>query len=138
MTLYEAHSAHLLSVTAVNALVAGTPDRIYPLVIPQKVPRGSQITPCIVFTTIAVERQVMYCGTDGLIRTRCSLDSYASTYAEARELADAVRQGLLDFKGLLGGVLSVSAASLETDFDLQDPDPGLYRVSQSWSIWHVE
>lgn len=140
MTLYSAMYEHMLANTAMNALIANPPNnnRFYPLVIPQKNKGGEAATPCVVFTTIAVARQVTYCGTNDLVRSRITLDYYATTYAMARTLADAGRQALLDYKGLLGGVVSVRAASLETDFDVQDPDPGLYRVSQSWSIWHEE
>lgn len=138
MSLYDAVYEHLLQNTATAAYLAGTPNRVFPLVIPQTQPRGAPKVPCVVFTTIAVERQQKYCGTDGLVRARVTLDYYAKTYGEATQLAAAGRHALLDYNGMLGGVVFVRHASLDTELDVLDPEPGLYRVSQSWSIWHVE
>jgi hypothetical protein len=138
MSLYDAIYAHLLQETSTATHFAGSPNRIFPLVIPQTQPRGAQKMPCVVFTTIAVERQQKYCGTDGLVRARVTLDYYAKTYGEVTEIAAAGRHALLDYKGLLGGVVFVRHASLDTELDVLDPEPGLYRVSQSWSFWHVE
>lgn len=124
--------------TNTSAYLAGTPDRVYPMVIPQKVPRGAPQIPCIVYALRNVERQVTYCATSGLVRSTMQLDCYSSDYSEAKLLARAVYDVLQDFKGLLGGTIDVRAASLETEFDIQDFEPGLYRVSQSWVFWHVE
>lgn len=120
------------------ALLAGPPNRIYPVVIPQKVPRGAQVTPCVVYELRAVARQTAYCGTSGLVRSLMQLDSYAEDYNVAKQVAQAVREVLTDYRGLLGGTVDVRAATLETEFDVQDFEPGLYRVSQSWAFWHVE
>ena len=116
----------------------GAPDRIYPLVIPQKVPRGVQTVPCVVYQETAVERQLTYCGTSGLVRSRMALDIYATSYDQCKLLAAAVRNALQDFNGLLGGIVDVRNAILETELELQDIEPGLYRVTQSWAFWHVE
>lgn len=116
----------------------GQPDRVFPLVIPQKVPRGWRTLPCTVYQETATERQLTYCGTSGLVRSRLSLDHYATTFDEVKMLADAVRQTLQDFEGLLGGIVDVRNATLETELELQDIEPGLYRVTQSWAFWHVE
>jgi hypothetical protein len=120
------------------AYLAGTPNRVYPLVIPQKVPRGAPQTPCVVYETDGIDRQVTYCGTSGLSRTSMKIDCYAEDYNTAKQVAQAVREVLLDFRGLLGGTVEVRHAALETEFDLQDIEPGLYRISQSWTIWHEE
>lgn len=120
------------------ALLAGTPNRIYPLVIPQKVPRGAAQTPCVVYETSNVERQTTYCGVSGLVRTTMRLDCYAEDYNTSKQVAQAVRLVLSDFRGMLGGTVDVRHAALETEFDVQDFEPGLYRVSQTWAIWHVE
>lgn len=127
--------------TATAAYLAGengAPNRIYPIVIPQKVPRGAQVTPCVCYETRAVDRQVTYCGTSGLVRTTMQLECYASDYNTVKEVARAVREVLSDFRGMLGGTVDVRAATLETEFDVQDFEPGLYRVSQSWAFWHAE
>src|SRR5512138_859594 len=111
--------------------VNSAPNRIYPIVIPQKVPRGAQVTPCVVYETRAVDRQVTYCGVSGLVRTTLQLDVYAEDYNTVKEVARAVREVLADYRGLLGGTVDTRHASLETEFDINDFEPGLYRVSQT-------
>ena len=141
MNLGDGLKAELVASTATAAYLAGVggaPDRVYPLVIPQKKPQGFSQIPAVVYARNSVERQLLYCGTSGLVRTRVSLDCYDDTYAGAQELAAAVRETLQDFQGLLGAIVDVRNASLETEIDLQDIEPGLYRVSQSWAFWHVE
>lgn len=36
------------------------------------------------------------------------------------------------------GSVKVKDAFLVNEFDLDDPEPGLYRRSQSWRFWYVE
>lgn len=118
--------------------VGGAHDRIYPVVIPQKMPRGAQVTPCVVYETQSVDRQVTYCGVSGLVRTMMQISCYAANYNEVKEVAQAVREVLSDFRGMLGGTVDTRHASLETEFDINDFEPGLFRVQQTWAIWHVE
>lgn len=134
MRLHEAVKSHLVSDVAFQALTNG---RVYYLVIPQTTTQSARI-PCVVYSRRGVQRQVTYCGTSGLIRTDVALDSYAVTLAAAYDVAAAVKAALIDFSGLLGGGVQVQAASLEAEFDLEDIEPGLYRVSQSWTFWHSE
>ena len=128
----------LVSNTGTNAYIGGTPNRVFPLVVPQKVPNGVTTMPCVVYETGDVQRGVSYCGTDRLVRTMMRIDCYSTEYDEVKELAQAVRHALIDYRGSLGGIVDVRAANLETEFDLQDFEPGLFRVSQSWVFWHVE
>lgn len=136
--LHEGLVAELSTSTVTATYLDGDPVRVYPIVIPQKKPRGPAQTPCVVYETRDVRRQTTYCETGGLVRTTMQLDCYATDYNEAKRLAEAVREALSDFRGLLGGTVQVRAATLETEFDLQDIEPGLFRVSQSWVFWHVE
>lgn len=133
-TLHEMIKAHLAADTLVASLIS---DRFYFVIIPQAT-KGELRMPCVVFNRNGVDRQVRYCGTDGMIRTSVTLDCYALRYTSARSVAQAVRESLIDFRGLLGGSLHVSATSLVNEFDLVDIEPGLFRVSQSWDFWHSE
>jgi hypothetical protein len=136
MLLHQAIKQHLEADTSVETLMGG---RFFYGVIPQKITTdGASRVPCVVYERRGVNRQVTYCGTNDLIQTLVTLDVYALTYSAARELATGVRRSLIDFRGLLSGVVSVRAASLDTEFDLQDMEPGLFRVSQSWTFWHEE
>lgn len=135
MLLHEAIKVHLEADTSVSPLME---RRFFFIIIPQKIPGGELRQGCVVYNRSGVERQVTYCGTSGLIKTMSTLDTYSLSYTAARALAAEVRRSLIDFRGLLGGVLSVRAASLENEFDVQDIEPGLFRVSQSWTFWHEE
>lgn len=136
MLLHQAIKEHLEADTSVAALMG---SRFFYGVVPQKITTdGTSRMPCVVYERRGVNRQVRYCGTDGVIQTLVTLDIYALTYTAARELANEVRRSLIDFQGMLSGVVSVRAATLETEFDLQDMEPGLFRVSQSWNFWHEE
>jgi Protein of unknown function (DUF3168) len=134
MLLHEALKSHLQSDTSVESLLGG---RFYYIIVPQAYV-GAERMPCVVFNRSGVERQVRYCGTDGMIRTSITLDCYALRYTSARALAAEVRKSLIDFRGLLAGSLRVSATSLINEFDLIDIEPGLFRISQTWDFWHTE
>jgi hypothetical protein len=133
----EAVYQHLAATASVAALV-GT--RIHPLVIPQRIAATSQRVPAVVYSISGVDRAVSYCGTDRLVRSTLGIDCYAAGYDAARELATAVRTALVDFSGPMGSstVVPVRTCNIETEFDLMDIEPGLYRVSQQWTIWHEE
>lgn len=131
--------AHLAADSAVFELVDGNGyTRIHPQIIPQAVPGTVDRVPALVYTITAVDRQVAFCGTRGTVAATVELNSYATTYAQVRELADAVRRALIDYRGDMGGVVQVSACSLDAEFETQDIEPGLYRVVQSWLIWYKE
>jgi hypothetical protein len=117
---------------------APNPDRVYPLIMPQKKPNGPAQVPAVVYGQANTDRQALYCGTSGTVATRLTLDSYAIDYDEVHDLAKAVKDVLQDFRGLLGGIVRVKDAKLENEIDLPDVDPGLFRVSQSWVFWHLE
>lgn len=133
--------ARLASHSAVSALVADavspTTYRIYPLVIPQRVQGEAAQQPSIVYAKDAVDRQVLLVGTNNVVRASFQLDCYAVRHVDALSLAAAVRTALLDYAGVSAGVV-IRASSLENEFSTVDPEPGLYRVVQSWSIWHEE
>lgn len=139
--LHEGLAAELISNTAVATFVV-TPGaayaRVFPLVIPQKKPNGDAQVPAVVYSQISVEHQVTYCGTTGVARTIMRIDSYAKTYNEAKQLGAAVKAALIDYRGRLGNLVDLRAASLESELDLHDFEPGLYRVSQTWVFWHKD
>lgn len=125
--------AHLSADAGVAALAG---SRIYPLVIPQQSFREDSRQPCVVYSRDGAQRQKLFGGTSDMVSSAFTIDSYAPTLAAAQALADAVRVALLDFSGVMGAT-TVRAVFLENEFELADLEPGLYRVSQSWTIWHV-
>lgn len=129
MSLEQSLRDYILADTAVAAIV-GT--RMYPLVIPQS---GKQ--PCLVYAKQGRERQQLFCGEDGLKRTTVVIDCYAKIYDDAVGLANAVSAALRDFSGAMGAT-RVPRIFLDAEIDLSDMEPGLYRQSQTWIVWHRE
>lgn len=129
MILEESLFSFLSSDTAVGAMVE---DRIYGLIQPQK---GLQ--PCIVYSRIATDRTRTLCATDSKVRATLLVDCYDKTYLGAKRLAEVVRHTLIDFSGDMAGT-HVSTVSLDTEVDLDDPEPGLYCVTHTYFIWFTE
>lgn len=133
--------ARLTAVSGVASLVAEDTSpvryRIYPLLIPQQVDGDVTRYPCVVYAKDGVERQVTLTGTDSVVRASFQIDCCAQTFAGSLALASAVFAALKDYAGTSGGV-EIKAFSLENEFSVFDPEPGLFRVSQFWSIWFVE
>jgi hypothetical protein len=111
--------------------------RIYPLVIPQHEDGDTSYMPCVVYTKIGTSRGVTKSGTDTLVNGTYQIDCYATTYLAAAQLANAVRNGVIDHRGTVGSHY-FATMNLENEYAVEDPDPGLYRISQTWSVWYVE
>jgi hypothetical protein len=121
---------HLSDDDAISAIAA---DRIYPLLRPERDP-----TPALIYTQTAGVDDVTLCGQSGLSNKLFQLDSYAKSYSLAHQLADAVKARLAGFQGIMGDTAGTDIASiaLESESDLDDPEPGLFRVLQIFNIWH--
>lgn len=128
----------LVSYLRANAAVAAmVGERVYPLMIPQHVYQEATKQPCLVYQRISTGRQPLFCATDDTIRTIYQVSCYAKTYMAAKLLGDAVRDALMDFTGIMDGT-DVKKILSSSEQDLDDPEPGLYRVLQTWTIWFVE
>lgn len=122
----------LFSLLSSDPTVAGfVQSRIFPLVIPLEVFDGASTKPCIVYQQVTADRQQKFCGTDTLITASFDLHAYARGYDQARELADAVITALNDYRGAV-----IKHIFLESEIDLHDIDPGLYRVTMVFTIWY--
>lgn len=126
--------SHLRADADVAALVG---ERVFPLMIPQHAYDEATKLPCLVYQRVGTQRLPLFCATDSTVRTNYLVSSYARSYIKAKELADAVRGALIDFTGIMYGV-DVKKILSESEQDLDDPEPGLYRVLQTWTIWFVE
>lgn len=125
---------YLSNVAPVRALIedSATFVRMYPLVIPD----GGK-GPCVVYRFSGFDRTQTDCGTIKLATCDVQLDAYASTYAEVLRLKKAIFDALNDFVGMMGSV-EVRRTTLQTETDLEEPEPGLLRRLQSWELWYVE
>ena len=137
--IQEGLYALLAADSAVSALVG---PRIYPLVINAQDYTEATKQPCLVYSFDSKVRQVRYSGTDTLVQGFFTVDSYARTYAGAQALAAAVRDALIDYSGTMLGNGSPQSSNvvqkiyIESERDLMDPEPGLYRVMQQYTIWY--
>jgi len=109
------------------ALIAG---RVYGLIAPQNI-----VTPFVVFTKITDVADGGYCAHDPMVESLFQFDSYAKTYQLSLQVAAAVRDALIDFRGPMGGA-HVGSIRQQGEIQLLDPEPGLFRVSTTLFIWH--
>jgi len=123
--------AHLSADAGVSSLAA---SRIFPL----RVPQGQSIGDgAVVYQRVGSTRGHTTCATDRLVQGSFQIDAYAKTYIKAISLARALRVALIDHTGPMGDT-HVDRVFLETEFDTDDPEPGLYRVSATYTIWYLE
>lgn len=127
--LEESLKSFLTGDADVGALIA---NRMYGMIRPENDP-----TPSIVYSRATTLRSQTMCKTDPKVRATMTVDCLAKTYLGAKKLARATGKALIDFAGDMYGT-RVSTVILESEIDLDDPDPGLYRVSQTYLIWFVE
>lgn len=122
--------------TYLTAVGSGVRDlvstRVYPMLAAQ-----NGATPFVVYQRIGAERHVTSCGQANLTSAFIQIDSYAREYGDAKALAHAVQERIANFHGTMGSV-EVKKAFLTTELDLLDVEPGLYRVSQTYTVWFVE
>lgn len=110
-------------------------DRVYPNVIPQQVFDAASKRPCLVYRREGLEQTSNVCATELLQKSVFSIDCYARTYEAADMLATAVKAAFESVAGIMAGV-AVNRVFLDDEFDLDDPDPGLFRSHLVFSIWH--
>lgn len=121
--------AYLLGQPSVAALVAA---RIYGLMRPV-----AAVLPNVTLQRATTQRQVLFCGTDRLVDCGMQVDCFSTSGEEAWGVARAMRLLLRDFTGFMGGTY-VDHCTLTNEFPMIDPDPGVIRVTQLYSIWYVE
>lgn len=134
----------LLSSDADLSAVIGT--RIFPDIIPQQAFNEATKNPCLTYTMQGIDRQKTTCGTDAHVRGALAIDCYAKNKKLVKSVSKLVRDALLDQRGLFpidgssppAGTVFISQVSLDSEFDLVDIEPGLFRVSLGFSVWHTE
>ena len=133
--MIEAAIVEVLSNSGPWAAFAGA--RIYPLLIPEHAEGQAPKFPCAVYQRSGTQRAFRSCDPDALVRAQIQIDVYALSYGEAKLGADLARAALLDFTGEASG-MHIDGVSLESELDALDPEPGLYRVSQTYDVRFLE
>ena len=105
-------------------------SRVYPR-LPQEVK-----FPAIRYQRISTSRQHSLDATVGVTDATVQVDCMATSYSQAKTLADSVRTILHGYSGVWG-TLQVRHLTLETenDFSEQDGDRITHWVSQRYRIW---
>lgn len=112
-----------------------------------KIPQGSKM-PASVMQRSGGPRSYMACGVDGTYPVSMQLDHYALAWKEMAVLARAWFNALnphpspypihMGTGNSPDDSVKVKAARLDNEFDLDDPEPGLMRRTQLWTIWVYE
>jgi hypothetical protein len=111
------------TVLTADVTVAGlVAARVYPLLMPQGV-----TMPAISYQRVATALNNDLEGTQNHEWVRVQVDCWASTYAQAKTLAAAVRTGMRTTP-LYGQLL--------LELDDYDSDEKLYRVIQDFNVWN--
>jgi phage tail protein X len=105
------------------ALAALVSTRIYPLQFPQGV-----TVPALTYERISTERQYSLTGYSGIEQVGLQVMVLASTYAQARQVSDAVvsaMEGAAAFQALL-----------DTGIDIYQDEVGQYGTILDFGVWH--
>lgn len=82
-------------------------------------------------------RESTLCGRNSLVEGSYQIDIYARDAVPMVNAARAIRRAMLDDIDVRGSA-GIRRVLLENDFDSVDPDPGLNRRTQIYSVWYVE
>jgi len=137
MSLKDDFYSYLSGLPAINAVFAdsGSPTvtRGYPQVLPQR-----PSYPAFTYQVVGRARYpLMNATTDDVMRSSVNVDVYAKTSVDVETGSAAIRAALKDFRGAMGAT-QVERLLLENEIDLTDVEPGLFRNSMSFTIWHEE
>lgn len=101
-------------------------NKIFALHIPQ----GTKL-PCVSFQRISGNPANTLLGYSGLEQIELQVDAWATTYAQAKSVAKAIREAI-PTQG------SLWAAHLRRDVDLYEEGTEYYRVMMNYTVWFLE
>lgn len=91
--------------------------------------------PVVIYTKVSSDRKRDLSGKARLAITRMQLDCYSGEYEEAKTISRLIIEDFDSFKGIVAGV-NVLACWVDSEEDIYEGDPGLYRTSMDFMIWH--
>ena len=122
------------SIRAIVALSSASPRKasIYPYFLPQ-----SHIGfPALTYSMDDDLEQTLIDGTSTMKEAILSVDCWAYDYIRAHDLADAVKDEMVDYTGTFGSS-TVNHCRKERELDLYEPDTKVYRVSLQFRVAYV-
>lgn len=123
---------YLLTIPTITNVVN---DRIYGILRQQ-----SQDLPALLIQRVSTQRQRRFCptSTSDLVSADLQVDSYAMGGDAGWALARATRKTLIEFHAAMMGDVYVDEVILSNEFPLNDPDPGVIRITQLYNFWYQE
>jgi len=133
MLIEEAIFSHLTASGTEAEALAG--DRCYPQELPQQ-----PTYPAYTYRRVSTQRYMAHDGPGDLGKPRFQFDCYGASYGQAKQLANAIRQDLNGFNGLLGGQVQANIHFLNEidDFASEATRSGVHRVAVDFLIIHKE
>jgi hypothetical protein len=128
-TIGEALYSRLTTFAALSALIGA---RVYP----GRLPVGATL-PAVTYQRVSGRHEYAQTGPAGLARPRFQLDAWATTYAQADQVAAQVRAALSGYTGTVLGV-PINGAFLDTEMDLWDAATETWHHTTDVFIWHAE
>lgn len=128
----------LRSAMTADATVSGLiGSRVYPVLAP-----ATAALPFVTWRRAGVQREQTLGSPMGTPRVSVEYSIYGTTYENARQIADAMRQ-VLDGYGGTSGTTTVRQTSLENEVDdfvqLAGADlPPVYQITQTYDVWWQE
>lgn len=120
-----------------DALIGLLGSRVYPEVVPQ-----DTALPAVYYTQIAGPRQHTLGSSDNMVPSRWQFTVVGRTYAELREISNAIRLRFDSFSGIVGDVV-IQCSHMIDENDLTDIRPGTdklrrYTKAIDFNIWYNE
>lgn len=123
--------AFLLGDVALSAAVGGS--RIYPVVLPQ-----GAVLPAVTYLEVSAARpHASPQGPLGHAGSRIQVDTWATTYAGALDLAELIRKRLDGYRGPAGAEM-IQGAFLDGSREFYEDVPRQWRVSRDYIVWYRE
>lgn len=122
--------AYLTSVSEVTALAG---QRIYS----QRAPDGARGL-YVVYQRSGRAGESTFCAPDDLVGGDYQVDVYGRDDQAVVTLARAIRRAMVETRVAQMGAVAVKKVFLVNDFDSVDPDPGLCRRTQLYTVWYAE
>jgi len=132
MQIEQAVLTELLADSGVTDLVG---ERIYYVKAPQDVGK-----PYVVFFKASAPREYSHDGASRLARPRFQFSCFATTYYEAKQIAEAIRAAIEAFSGTMGGDGGVEVGSCVclNESDIYEENTQLFHLAIDYLIWHKE
>lgn len=130
MSMLSALASHLLSDTAVSALVGA---RVYPERLPESTSATPNTMPLITYQLIDEPLRMSY-QNNVIFRARVQVDAWGGSYKSAQNVATAVFQCLQGYSGSMNGSVVIGVIFRLTKRDVSDPNVELHRVTQDFHV----